>query len=130
MINSFINKIRIYTILVLLILFIISCISVINYVYQKKENSDVISLLMSGKMPNEIKTNYWKQYFESPNNLYVATNDNYTIITENNIQTKRIPSWINAVFSLPKCEINNLNITKFDNDLRISVKISPSKIIK
>ena len=64
------------------------------------------------------------------NNLYVASNDNFTIITENNIQTKRISSWINAVYSLPKCEINNLNISKFDNDLRISVKISPSKIIK
>lgn len=123
--NNSIIKFRIYTILVLLTMSVITCSNLfIYYLFQSNKNENIIVSLASGTSPNNIELRHWKKYFGSPKNLYVASSNNYTIITENNIKTERLSHWINAAYRLPGLEINNLNINKFGNNLRISVKIS------
>jgi hypothetical protein len=98
----------------------------VYYLFQSNKNENIILSLASGTNPNNIELRHWKKYFGSPKNLYVASSNNYTIITENNIKTERLSHWINAAYRLPGLEINSLNINKFGNNLRISVKISSS----
>ena len=123
--NNSIIKIRIYTILILLTMSVVTCSNFfVYYLFQSNKNENIILSLASGTNPNNIELRHWKKYFGSPKNLYVASSNNYTIITENNIKTERLSHWINAAYRLPGLEINNLNINKFGNNLRISVKIS------
>ena len=123
--NNSIIKIRIYTILILLTMSVVTCSNFfVYYLFQSNKNENIIVSLASGTSPNNIELRHWKKYFGSPKNLYVASSNNYTIITENNIKTERLSHWINAAYRLPGLEINNLNINKFGNNLRISVKIS------
>jgi len=125
--NNSIIKIRIYTILILLTMSVVTCSNFfVYYLFQSNKNENIILSLASGTNPNNIELRNWKKYFGSPKNLYVASSNNYTIITENNIKTERLSPWINAAYSLPGLEINSLNINKFGNNLRISVKISSS----
>lgn len=125
--NNSIIKIRIYTILILLTMSVITCSNFfVYYLFQSNKNENIILSLASGTNPNNIELGHWKKYFGSPENLYVASSNNYTIITENNIKTERLLPWINAAYRLPGLEINSLNINKFGNNLRISVKLSSS----
>ena len=125
--NNSIIKIRIYTILILLTMSVVTCSNFfVYYLFQSNKNENIILSLASGTNPNNIELTHWKKYFGSPKNLYVASSNNYTIITENNIKTERLSPWINAAYRLPRLEINSLNINKFGNNLRISVKISSS----
>ena len=82
-------------------------------------------LLASDKMPAEIDLKYWQSHFIGSENLDISNASTYSVLTEQNIRVDRISSWIEAVYRLPKWQVESLKITRQDQGIVLSAKIVP-----